>query len=151
MKSVLASAAALCAAAFVVGASAQSTGAMARSGQDKMGQDRMARADVKTGSYTGCVEAGKSPRTYVLADVASVDDQMAKGAMAEDSMSRSKSAMGPATLVISSTAVDLSKYIGSKVAVTGSARSRQDAMGKDSPPWPMTRWAQMLTPLPSRP
>ena len=121
MKLALASAAALCATVLAVGVDAQSTG-MAPVGKDKMSQDTMGRKDV---SYTGCVETGKAPRTYVLTRVAA-DEHMGKDAMATDSMG--SGAMAQTTLDISSQAVDLSKYVGRKVAVSGTAPGNMAAM-----------------------
>jgi hypothetical protein len=131
MKVAPASAAALCATALMVGLSVQSTGAMAQSGgQDKMGHDTMGKTEMKGTSYTGCVQAGEAPRTYVLTRLAAADDHMGKDAMSKDSTS--KSAMAPSTLIITSHAVDLSKYVGQKVAVTGTARGEMDAMATNS-------------------
>ena len=125
MKFVVTGVAALCAAA-VIGINAQ----------DKMGPDQMGKMEKHDQSYTGCVEAGKAPRTYVLTHLAATEDHMGKGemakdAMAKDSMGMSHGAMSPTTLVISSKAVDLSKHVGHKVEVTG-APVKTDAMAKDS-------------------
>ena len=135
MKFTVASVAAVCVAA-VIGVSAGAA-ARAESGQDKMGPDKMGKMDVHDQSYTGCVEAGKTPRTYVLTHIAKADDHMgkdamAKDAMAKDSMGMSKGEMSPASLVISSKAVDLSQQVGHKVTVSGTAPAKADAMGKDS-------------------
>jgi len=135
MKFTVASVAAVCA-AVVIGVSAGAT-ARAESRQDKMGPDKMGKMDVHDQSYTGCVEAGKTPRTYVLTHVAKADDHMAKDAMAKDAMAKdsmgmSKGEMSPASLVISSKAVDLSQQVGHKVTVSGTALAKADAMGKDS-------------------
>lgn len=135
MKFTVASVAAVCAA--VVIAVSGGTTVLAKSGQDKMGPDQMGKMDMHGESYTGCVEAGKTPRTYVLTHVAAADDHMAKDGMAKDSMSKdsmgmSKGEMGPTPLVISSKAVDLSKHVGQKVTVSGTAPAKADAMGKDS-------------------
>ena len=135
MKFTVASVAAVCV-AVVIGVSAGAA-ARAESGQDKMGPDKMGKMDVHDQSYTGCVEAGKTPRTYVLTHVAKADDHMAKDAMAKDAMAKdamgmSKGEMSPASLVISSKAVDLSQQVGHKVTVSGTAPAKADAMGKDS-------------------
>jgi hypothetical protein len=135
MKFTVASVAAVCV-AVVIGVSAGAA-ARAESGQDKMGPDKMGKMDVHDQSYTGCVEAGKTPRTYVLTHIAKADDHMgkdamAKDAMAKDSMGMSKGEMSPASLVISSKAVDLSQQVGHKVTVSGTALAKADAMGKDS-------------------
>jgi len=135
MKFTVASVAAVCV-AVVIGVSAGAA-ARAESGQDKMGPDKMGKMDVHDQSYTGCVEAGKTPRTYVLTHVAKADDHMAKDAMAKDAMAKdamgmSKGEMSPASLVISSKSVDLSQQVGHKVTVSGTAPAKADAMGKDS-------------------
>ena len=135
MKFTVASVAAVCVAA-VIGVSAGAA-ARAESGQDKMGPDKMGKMDVHDQSYTGCVEAGKTPRTYVLTHIAKADDHMGKDAMAKDAMAKdamgmSKGEMSPASLVISSKAVDLSQQVGHKVTVSGTALAKADAMGKDS-------------------
>ena len=119
-------------AAVMIGVNAWAAVAIARSGQDKMGPDHMGKMDVHEESYTGCVEAAKTPRTYVLTHVAAANDHMGKDAMAKDSMGMSKSAMSPTTLVISSKVVDLSKQVGRKVTVSGSMPAKMDSMGKDS-------------------
>ncbi len=120
MKFVVTSVAALCTAA-VIGINAQ----------DKMGPDQMSKMEKHDQSYTGCVEAGKASRTYVLTHVAATEDHMGKDAMAKDSMGMSHGAMRPTTLVISSKAVDLSKHVGHKVEVSGAA-VKTDAKAKDS-------------------
>ena len=71
--------------------------------------------------------------TFILTLVA--DDHMAKDAMKKDTMK--KDTMGKdtmaTTLTLSSTSVDLSKHVGHKVSVTGSAaHGKMDAMGKDT-------------------
>jgi hypothetical protein len=125
MKFVVTGVAALCTAA-VIGIHAQ----------DKMGPDQMSKMGTHDQSYTGCVEAGKAPRTYVLTHVAATEDQMGKGemakdAMAKDAMGMKHDAMSPTTLVVSSKAVDLSKHVGHKVEVSG-ATIKTDTMAKDS-------------------
>ena len=96
MKFVVTGVAALCAAA-VIGIHAQ----------DKMGPDQMGKMEKHDQSYTGCVEAGKAPRTYVLTHVAATEDHMGKGEMAKDAMAKDAMGMGhdamsPTTLVVSS-------------------------------------------------
>lgn len=128
MKAIFGSAVATCIAAMLVGSLA--AGVSAQTGQDKMGQDSMGKAQTKAGSYTGCVEAGETPRTYVLTHVATADSHMGKDAMARDSMS--KSAMSPSTLSIVGQTVDLSAHVGHKVTVSGTAAGTMDAMKKDT-------------------
>lgn len=120
MKFVVTSVAALCAAA-VIGIHAQ----------DKMGPDQMGKMEKHDQSYTGCVEAGKAPHTYVLTHIAATEDHMGKGAMAKDAMGMGHGGMSPTTLVVSSKDVDLSKHVGHKVEV-GGATVKTDAMAKDS-------------------
>jgi hypothetical protein len=140
MKFTVASVAAVCVAVVIgvsAGAAARAESGQDKMGPDKMGPDKMGKMDVHDQSYTGCVEAGKTPRTYVLTHIAKADDHMgkdamAKDAMAKDSMGMSKGEMSPASLVISSKAVDLSQQVGHKVTVSGTAPAKADAMGKDS-------------------
>jgi pentapeptide MXKDX repeat protein len=128
MKVTSASAAAICIATWLFGASAQATGAIAQRGQDRMGQDEMARTPTKDISYTGCVEVGQKPRTYVLTDVTPSDDRMGRDAMAKDAMARDAKT---SSLSIASQAVDLSAHVGHKVTVSGNAAGTMDAMKKD--------------------
>jgi hypothetical protein len=133
MKFTYASAVVLCSAALAVAASAQSTG-MAQNGHP-MGQDTMGKNDAKEVSYTGCLEAGGSPGTFILSHVVAGNDRMGKDAMARESSTRSPE---PVTLELSSQAVDLSKHVGHKVTVSGTATDnhtdhmKKDSMAKDS-------------------
>ena len=73
--------------------------------------------------------------THVAADAmgkkAMMKDTMKKDTMAKDTMS--KEAMAPTALTLSSSLVDLSKHMGHKVSITGSAaHGKMDAMGKDT-------------------
>lgn len=101
------------------------------------GGDRMAKPMGKDKTYTGCVDAGPSAGsftlTHAMADKGMSKDGMGKDAMKKDTMG--KDAMAPTTLAISSTAVDLSKHVGHKVAVTGgepAGMAKSDAMAKPS-------------------
>jgi len=125
MKSMMWSVAMLIAVVLPVAAGAQS-GTMAKG-------DKMDKMEMKDATYTGCIEAGSTAGTFVLTHVA--DDHMAKDAMKKDTMK--KDTMGKdtmaTTLTLSSTSVDLSKHVGHKVSVTGSAaHGKMDAMGKDT-------------------
>lgn len=93
MKVLNASIAAMCVGVFSAGIHAQSGGQM-----KPMAPMAPMAMDV---TYTGCVEAGKTPQTYMLSHAA-------KDAMME-----------PATLNLTGTSVDLSKHVGHKVSVTG--------------------------------
>ena len=140
MKSMMWSVAMLVAVVLPVTAGAQS-GTMAKG-------DKMDKMEMKGATYTGCIEAGSTAGTFVLTHVA--DDHMAKDAMKKDTMKKDtmkKDTMGKdtmakdamskdtmaTTLTLSSTSVDLSKHVGHKVSVTGSAaHGKMDAMGKDT-------------------
>ncbi len=135
MKSMMWSVAMLVAVVLPVAAGAQS-GTMAKG-------DKMDKMEMKDATYTGCIEAGSTAGTFVLTHVA--DDHMAKDAMKKDTMKKdtmgkdtmAKDAMSKdtmaTTLTLSSTSVDLSKHVGHKVSVTGSAaHGKMDAMGKDT-------------------
>jgi uncharacterized protein (DUF1684 family) len=64
-------------------------------------------------SVTGCVQAGSSPGTYVLANaVPAMGDKMAS-----DAASMTKADMG--TITLTGTDVDLAPHVGHKVTVTG--------------------------------
>src|SRR5258707_888412 len=115
MKSMMWSVAMLVAVVLPVAAGAQS-GTMAKG-------DKMDKMEKKDATYTGCIEAGGTAGTFVLTHVA--DDHMAKDAMKKDTMKKDtmeKDTMAT-TLTLSSTSVDLSKHVGHKVSVTGSAAS----------------------------
>lgn len=96
----------------------------------------MAKPMGKDKTYTGCVEAGASAGsftlTHAMADMGMRKDGMGKDAMKKDTMGKDE--MAPTTMAISSTAVDLSKHVGHKVAVTGGEAARgmakPDAMAK---------------------
>ena len=90
--------------------------------------DKMDKMEMKDATYTGCIEVGSTAGTFTLTHVA--DDHMAKDAMKKDTMGKDTMAT---TLTLSSTSVDLSKHVGHKVSVTGSAaHGKMDAMGKDT-------------------
>jgi hypothetical protein len=64
------------------------------------------------------------------------NDNMAKDGMAKDTMAKEHmghDATTPTTLSVASSSIDLRKYLGHKVSVTGSlAHEKMDAMDKDS-------------------
>jgi hypothetical protein len=118
----MSSVAVLVAAVLSVGAAAQASGTMAKG-------DTMDKMKMKDATYTGCIEAGTAAGTFMLTHVAA--DVMGKDAMKKDTMS--KEAMAPTALTLSSSSVDLSKHLGNKVSITGSAaHGKMDAMGKDT-------------------
>ena len=101
--------------------------------------DTMDKMKMKDATYTGCIEAGTAAGTFMLTHVAA--DVMGKDAMKKDTMKKdtmakdtmSKEAMAPTALTLSSSSVDLSKHMGHKVSITGSAaHGKMDAMGKDT-------------------
>ena len=122
--------------------------AAAAGAQDRKMDDKMGTMDAPKSatSYTGCLE--RSPQgaftlTHSMASDAAMHktmghDSMAKDSMASDSMAKEpmakdsmahdsmmKDEMAPA-LALSSTSVDLSKHVGHKVTVKGTAG---DTMG----------------------
>ena len=109
----------------------------AQSGTTAKG-DKMDKMEMKDATYTGCIEVGSTAGTFTLTHVA--DDHMAKDAMKKDTMKKDtmkNDAMGKdtmaTTLTLTSASVDLSKHLGHKVSVTGSAaHGKMDAMGKDT-------------------
>ena len=130
---MMSSGGALIAAMLSVTVAAQSGGTSANRGK----MDKMAMKDT---TYTGCVEAGNAPTSFMLTHLAA-DDHMGKDAMKKDTMKKdtmakdgmSKDTMAPTTWSLASSSVDLSKHLGHKVTVTGSpAQGKMDAMGKDA-------------------
>jgi len=119
----------------------------AQSGTTAKG-DKMDNMEMKDAAYTGCIEVGSTAGTFTLTHVA--DDHMAKDAMKKDTMKKDtmksdtmgkdtmkNDTMGKdtmaTTLTLTSASVDLSKHLGHKVSVTGSAaHGKMDAMGKDT-------------------
>jgi hypothetical protein len=128
MKWMMSSVSALMAAMFSVSVVAQSGGTAANGG-------KMDRMETKDTTYTGCVEAGRAPSSFMLTHLAA-DDHMGQDAMKKETMTKdgmSKDAMAPMTWSLASSSVDLSKHVGHKVAVTGSPmQGKMDAMGKDA-------------------
>jgi hypothetical protein len=119
MKYMMSSVAVVIAAVVSVAVTAQTGGTMAKG--DKM--DKMAMEDA---TYTGCIEAGSVAGTFTLTHLVAEDhmgkDAMKKGTMKKDTI-----------LTLSGPSVDLSKHLGHKVSVTGSAaHGKMDAMGKDT-------------------
>ena len=125
---MMSSGGALIAAMLSVTVAAQSGGTSANGGK----MDQMA---MKQTTYTGCVEAGSAPTSFMLTHLAA-DGHMGKDAMKKDTMAKdamSKDTMAPTTWSLASSSVDLSKHVGHKVTVTGSpAQTKMDAMGKDA-------------------
>ena len=116
------------------------TGVAALSGssmsQDKK-MDSMAKMGGVDATYSGCIEAtgaGKFTLAHAVADTGS----MAAESMKEPSMKKNEKAMDTmkkdsmmsTTLMLSSTAVDLSKHVGHKVSVTGSLAPKMASMDK---------------------
>ena len=109
----------------------------AQSGTTAKG-DKMDKMEMKDATHTGCIEVGSTAGTFTLTHVA--DDHMAKDAMKKDTMKKDtmkSDTMGKdtmaTTLTLTSASVDLSKHLGHKVSVTGSAaHGKMDAMGKDT-------------------
>jgi hypothetical protein len=109
---------AVLAAAWSVAVAAQTGGTMDKS-------QRMDKMPTQV-TYIGCLEAGSAAGTFTLTHAdrmgndAMKKDAMAKGAMSHDMMASTR-------LHLASSSVDLSKNVGRKVSVTGSA----SAMHKD--------------------
>lgn len=105
-----------------------------------MRQDKKMGGVAKMGgmdaTYTGCIEAagaGKFTLAHAIAatdamDANSMKESSTKNEMAVDMMK--KDSMMSTTLTLSSTAVDLSKHVGRKVSVTGSAAPTMTPMDK---------------------
>jgi hypothetical protein len=112
-----------------MGVAAQSGTAMS---QDKTKDREMGGMDA---AYTGCIETA-GPGKFTLAHAIATDamgasmmkEPSTKGEMAVDTMK--KDSMMSTTLTLSSTAVDLSKHVGQKVSVTGSAAPKMTPMDK---------------------
>ena len=143
MKAMMCSVALLIVAVLPMAIGAQS-GTMAKG--DKI--NKMDKMEMKDATYTGCIEAGTAAGAFVLTHVAA--DLMCKDAMKNDTMAHdtmSNAAMAPTTLTLASSSVDLSKHLGHKVSITGSAaHGKMDAMGKDTMAKdPMTKDARAFT------
>jgi hypothetical protein len=113
-------------------------GVAAQSGT-AMSQDKKMAGDAQMGvmetTYTGCIEAGAGKFTLAHAVAAtdaiganSMKELSTKKEMAVDTMK--KDSRMSTTLTLSSTAVDLSKHVGQKVSVTGSAAPKMTPMDK---------------------
>lgn len=124
----------------------------AQSGETKVKGDTMSQMEMKDTTYTGCIEAGSSSDRFTLTHLSGdglmgkemkpaamkngsmAKDQMAKDTMAKDTMANEQmdhDVMTPTTLRLASSSIDLRKYLGHKVSVTGSlAHEKVDAMGK---------------------
>src|ERR1700732_4857148 len=121
MKWMMSTVGALIAAVLSVSVVAQSGGTAANGGT----MDKMAMKDT---TYTGCVEAGSAPSSFMLTHLAA-DDHMGQDAMKKDTKKKdtmakdgmSKDAMAPTMWSLANSSVDLSKHLGHKVIVTGSA------------------------------
>ena len=119
----------------------------AQSGETKVKGDTMSQMEMKDTTYTGCIEAGSSSDRFTLTHLSGdglmgkemkpaamkngsmAKDQMAKDTMANEQMDHD--VMTPTTLRLASSSIDLRKYLGHKVSVTGSlAHEKVDAMGK---------------------
>jgi pentapeptide MXKDX repeat protein len=131
MTWTVSSVAILVAAVWSVAVGPQSGGTMAKG-------DKMDKRGMMDTNYVGCIEAGSAAGTFTLTHLATADhmgkdmmkdDDMKKNTMAKEKMS--KDAMAPTTLTLTSSSVDLGKYLGHKVSVTGSrAHEKMDAMEK---------------------
>ena len=124
----------------------------AQSGETTVKGDTMSQMEMKDTTYTGCIEAGSSSDRFTLTHLSGdglmgkemkpaamkngsmAKDQMAKDTMAKDTMANEQmdhDVMTPTTLRLASSSIDLRKYLGHKVSVTGSlAHEKVDAMGK---------------------
>jgi hypothetical protein len=115
-----------------MGVAAQSGSPMS---QDKK-MDGIATMGVMDATYTGCIEAAGAGK-YTLAHAVEVTEAMGASSMKEPSTKKEmamdtmkKDSMMSTTVTLSSTAVDLSKHVGQKVSVTGSAAPKMAPMDK---------------------
>jgi hypothetical protein len=123
----------LMSAVFVTAMSA----AMAAQSNGTMNKDdhasKMAKMDTMAAdtTYTGCLQAGNAPGTFVLNGA----DEVMKHSMHQDMKAgdgMSHDTMMATALTLMSTSVDLRKHVGRRVSVTGvSGASAMDAMGKE--------------------
>lgn len=117
---------------------AQAGGTMSKGdGMDKMAKPgkmaKMEKMDTRT-TYTGCLEAGGAPGTFVLTHADRMDGSMHAGSMEKEAMADEAMAhdmMQPASLRVASTSVGLTKHLGHKVSVTGMTSNRKDSMGAE--------------------
>jgi hypothetical protein len=70
-------------------------------------------------TYIGCLEAGSAAGTFTLTHADRMNDAMKKDAMAKGAIRHDM--MVSTSLNLASSSVDLSKNVGRKVSVTGSA------------------------------
>ena len=114
-------------------------GIAAQSGSP-MSQDKKMDRGAKTGgmdaTYTGCIEAAGADK-FTLAHAVEASDAMGANSMKEPSTKKEmamdtmkKDSMMSTTLTLSSAVVDLSKHVGQKVSVTGSAAPKMAPMDK---------------------
>jgi hypothetical protein len=115
-----------------MGVAAQSGTAMS---QDKK-MDGVGKMGGMNATYTGCIEAAGAGK-FTLAHAVAATDAMGANSMKEPSTKKEmavdtmkKDSMMSTTLTLSSTAVDLSKHVGQKVSVTGSAAPKMTPMDK---------------------
>jgi len=83
-------------------------------------------------TYIGCLQAGSAAGTFTLTRADRMgNDAMKKNAMAEGAMSHDM--MVSTSLNLAGSSVDLSKNVGRKVSVTGSASAmHKDEAGMDA-------------------
>jgi hypothetical protein len=107
---------ALCVAAMSAAISAQSAGSMHDAHMDMNKKMDNMPGDM---TYVGCIQPGGNAGRLVLVNAS----RMMQGAMEKGGrMQEDKhDAMPPATLMLGAPSVDLRKYVGQKVAVTGSS------------------------------
>ena len=120
----------------------------AQSGTTMAKGDTMSKMEMKDTTYTGCIEAGSTVGSFTLTHLSSDErmgkemmkpgamknDGMAQDNMAKDTMAKEhmgQDAMMPTTVNLAGATIDLRKYLGNKVSVTGSlTNEKMDAMGK---------------------
>lgn len=118
---------ALCVVTMSAATSAQSGGSMHDAHMDTGNKMNNMPGDM---TYVGCIQAGGGAGTFVLVNASHMmQPTMEKGAGMQDGMRHD--AMPPARLMLGASSVDLRKYVGQKVAVTGSSsgmagKSRMD-------------------------
>lgn len=105
----------------------------AQSGATMAKGETMSKMEMKDTTYTGCIEAGSTDGSFTLTHL-SGNEHMAKDNMAKDTMAKEDMGMDPmtpATVNLVGAKIDLRKYLGHKVSVTGSlADEKMDATGK---------------------
>jgi hypothetical protein len=113
------------AAVFAVGLSAQDP-----SQQRPPSQAPAADKDSKAVTFTGCVRAGDSPNTFILANIKADDKEKSGATGTSGSMAKAPDQVR----LIASGDTKLSEHVGHQVSVTGTLAERSASSSPGGPP-----------------